>query len=175
MTSESSAVPPRPWEVVAVLFWVGLSWVAVIMFNFVPPDAITGKDMSYMLISTVILGLWMWRVWHGGPMAVGYMQKLLSGLGVFAPGGVLLLVAFLQNGFEMRGILEDWPASPYSRSESREVFEDWPALQFRLAVRTLPLIVYGVVSFTLSRMLGRPIVRAWISARADAGRPDAGA
>ncbi|WP_285696536.1 hypothetical protein [Actinomadura sp. NBRC 104412] len=139
---------------VAVLIWVGLSWAAVTTFGFVYSDPITGEDIFYTLGLTVILGLWMWRVWDGGPMAVHYMRQLLLAFGVFAPGGVALLVVFTLSGFEMRGVLEDWPTA-------------------KLAVRTLPVIAFGVVSFTLSRMLRRPIVRAWISARAAAGRPDA--
>ncbi|WP_285701521.1 hypothetical protein [Actinomadura sp. NBRC 104412] len=131
---------------IATLIWVGLYWAVATTFGFVYSGAITGEDVSYAVVWTAALGLWMWRVWHGGPVAVRYMRQVLRAFGVLAPGGVALIIVFALTGFGLDDVFDNWPTS-------------------QLILLTLPMIAVGVVSFMLSRLLNRPVVTEWTMAR----------
>lgn len=147
MAPEPSALSERPWEVVAVLVWTGSYWVVGTSWSFVYSGSVTGQNVAYALLWTAILALWMWRIWQGGSMAVHYMARLLMAFAVFAPGGVALAILTAVTG-----------------SELRKSFEDWPTLQ--LVLLTIPMIVFGAVSFVMSRLLRRPAVTEWTRSRA---------
>jgi hypothetical protein len=159
MPPESAAVPVRPWEVVAVLIWVGLYWAVATAFSFAYSGPIAGEEIAYAVVWTAALGLWMWRVWNGRPMAVRYMRQLLMAFGILAPGGVALIILFTLTGFKLEAVFESW-STP------------------QLVLLTLPMIAVGVVSFMLSRLLRRPVVREWTragaAARPTVQRPDGG-
>ncbi|WP_433337118.1 hypothetical protein [Spirillospora sp. CA-294931] len=145
-TPDAPGVPSdlgRPWHVAAAVVLFAALWTAVMAYAAVQDGEGFTKPSSiaYGVFWTVVIGLWLWRVWRGGPMAIGRMVQLCYAIGALGLGFTIYMT------YTFSDLFED---------------DDW--------TRGLPGAGFSLCLLLIAFLLSRRPVREWSQTRRPAPR-----